>query len=202
MSVVSEPLKTLRKVTIAPRLIEDYRPLTESLEWRLSELYWNTAGTTGFVQSEIPYSTSSGALSANAARLLFANCREHPAEGALEVLEIGAGTGLFARLLLLEFTKLCEAEGKDYHRQLRYYVTDPLDSFSGAVEESRDFRGAAGGDRARRCTRSSGGGDGDGDEAPRGSARGPLQLQPGLAAIFGFCARVRQAAEELCIRRT
>lgn len=125
MQQFSDPLSTLRGVEVSPRLIEDERPLTESLEWKLSELYWNLNGTHGFVESRIPYTiTSSGTLSANAARLLFANCCEHPPEGGLTVLETGAGTGLFARLFIEEFARICSQAGKPFAGQLRYYVTD------------------------------------------------------------------------------
>ncbi len=125
MAITVDPLETLRQVQIAPRLIEEDRPVTECLEWRLSELYWNTVGTGGFVRNEVPYTiTSSGTLSANAARLLFAACLEQPPEADLEVLEIGSGTGLFARLFLDEFTALCERAGQRFDRQLTYYVTD------------------------------------------------------------------------------
>jgi hypothetical protein len=125
MTTTLDPLERLRQVQIAPRLIEEDRPVTECLEWRLSELYWNTVGTRGFVSNEVPYTvTSSGTLSANAARLLFAVSLEHPPEPRLEVLEIGSGTGLFARLFLDEFARLCEQAGQSWHRQITYYVTD------------------------------------------------------------------------------
>jgi tetratricopeptide (TPR) repeat protein len=121
----ADPLETLRGVDVSPRMLEDDRPLTESIEWRLSETYWNTHGTAGFVQSEVPYTvTSSGTLSANAARLLFHNCCEHEPSEPIELLEVGAGTGLFARLFLDEFARLCERENKPFHRRVVYYVTD------------------------------------------------------------------------------
>ena len=58
------------------------------------------------------------------ARLLYANCCEHPPEGPLELLEIGSGTGLFARLFLEEFVRLCETNGREFHRQVLYLATD------------------------------------------------------------------------------
>ena len=125
LDTLHDPLQTLRGVDVAPRLIEEDRPLAESLEWRLSELYWNSYGTKGFIESRIPYTiTSSGALSANVAQLLYANCCEHPPEDKLELLEIGSGTGLFARLFLEEFRKLCQAHGKPFFAQIVFYVTD------------------------------------------------------------------------------
>jgi hypothetical protein len=124
MAPAPDPIEALRNVNVAPRLIEEEKPLPESLEWKLSELYWNTTGTRGFVQSEIPYTiTSGGALSLNAARLFYANCCEHPAE-RLEAIEIGAGTGLFARLFLDEFARICEQRGASFDKRLTYYVTD------------------------------------------------------------------------------
>lgn len=124
MTLVPDPIEALRNVDVAPRLLEEERPLPESLEWKLSELYWNTNGTRGFVQSDIPYTiTSSGELSLNAARLFYANCCEYPPE-QLEVLEIGAGTGLFARLFLDEFARICKQRGVSFDKRLTYFVTD------------------------------------------------------------------------------
>ena len=142
MAITVDPLETLRQVQIAPRLIEEDLPVTECLEWRLSELYWNTDGTRGFVRSEVPYTiTSSGTLSANAARLLFAACLEHPPERRLDVLEIGSGTGLFARLFLDEFVRLCEHAGQSWHRLLTYYVTDRSPRSLEQWSEHRLFEG-------------------------------------------------------------
>jgi tetratricopeptide (TPR) repeat protein len=125
MSAAADALEILSRVQIAPNLIEDYHPLVESLEWRLSQLYWQTAGTAGFVRNEVPYTiTSSGTLSAQAARVLFANCQEHRPSGAISVLEVGAGTGLFARLFLDEFERICAQAGEDFFSRLTYYVTD------------------------------------------------------------------------------
>lgn len=125
MTRVLDPLAILGDVEVTPRRVEDFRPLTECLEWRLSELYWNTAGIGGFVRNEVPYTiTSSGALSTQAAALLFSNCLEYRPPGPLGVLEIGAGTGLFARLFLEEFRRLCSASGVDFFSRLTYYVTD------------------------------------------------------------------------------
>jgi len=118
-------LETLRRATIPSRLLEDFRPVAESLEWRLSEQFWMTAGTRGFIDESVPYSsTSGGALSQDAAALLLANCRENPPAGPLVVLELCAGTGLFARLFLESFQRLCADEGETFHEQLIYYVTD------------------------------------------------------------------------------
>jgi tetratricopeptide (TPR) repeat protein len=73
----------------------------------------------------VPYTiTNSGTLSAQAALLLHTNCLETRAKGKIHVLETGAGTGLFARLFLEEFERLCSNSGHSFYSQLTYYVTD------------------------------------------------------------------------------
>jgi SAM-dependent MidA family methyltransferase len=115
----------LRRVKIPSRILEDFCPVAESLEWRLSEQYWRTAGTRGFVEESVPYSaTSGGALSQDAAAVLLANCKENPPVGPMVVLELCAGTGLFARLFLDAFHRLCREAGERFDEQLVYYVTD------------------------------------------------------------------------------
>ena len=121
----TNPLETLRSVTVAPRVIEGFRPLAQSLEWGLSDLYWNTQGLSGFVSNEVPYLVNnSGSLSASAAEVLYANCVEAPGSGAIRVLELGSGSGLFARYLLDEFQRLCQSRGADFFDRLQYYVSD------------------------------------------------------------------------------
>ena len=121
----SDPLDVLRHVELAPRLVEDYRPISECLEWRLSENHWQSTGAASFIKSEVPYAiTSSGVLSAQAARVLYANCLESPPRGRILVLETGGGSGMFARLFLEEFERLCSNSGRDFYSRLVYYVTD------------------------------------------------------------------------------
>ncbi len=120
-----DPVEVLRHVQLTPRIVEDYRPVTECLEWRLSQNHWRTTGADSFLRSEVPYTiTSSGTLSAQAARLLHANCLESPPRGPIRLLETGAGTGLFARLFLEEFERLCARSGNDFYSLIEYYVTD------------------------------------------------------------------------------
>jgi tetratricopeptide (TPR) repeat protein len=120
-----DPRVTLSSAHIHPRVIEDFRPLCESLEWTLSEAFWQTAGLRGFLRNEVPYSVNnSGSLSAQAAELLFANCLESAPAGNIAILEIGAGTGLFARYLLDEFREICLQRGADFYERLTFYVSD------------------------------------------------------------------------------
>lgn len=107
------------------REVQGFRPLTETLEWELADLHWAQAGLRPFVEQQVPHLvTSSGRLSQQAAAVLHASCRARPGEGPITVLELGAGTGLFARYLLDAFRDLCAAGGDDFYDRLRYVVTD------------------------------------------------------------------------------
>jgi hypothetical protein len=103
-------------------IIQDYRPLADSLEWRLGQHYYHRRGNKGFVVDErpIPFLVNNdGGLSARAAELLFTALGESERKGTLEervfVLELGIGVGLFARLFLDSFRDRCARAGKDYY---------------------------------------------------------------------------------------
>jgi tetratricopeptide (TPR) repeat protein len=124
-STCNDVREALRGVQIHPRIIEEFRPICESLEWRLSDAYWQTTGVRGFLNNDVPYTVNnSGWLSVQCAELLFANCMEVAPGQHIAVLEVGAGTGLFARYLLDEFHELCAERGKDYYERLTFYVSD------------------------------------------------------------------------------
>jgi hypothetical protein len=79
--------------------LEPHRPLAEGLEWRLSHYYWETRGPEAFYGGEVPYlSINDGRLSEDAADLFLRTHRRR--RGPLRVLELGAGSGLFAKLFL------------------------------------------------------------------------------------------------------
>ena len=112
-------------------IIEDFRPLAESLEWDLGQRYLPERGSKSFLSdtSPIPYVINNdGALSQQAAELLFASLVEAEKTGPLEprifVLELGIGVGLFARFFLDAFKTLCAKQGKDYYRRLTYVAGD------------------------------------------------------------------------------
>ena len=121
-----DPNTVLDDVTVERLLVQDFRPVVESLEWELSADYWATQGLTPFLKNEVPYVVNnSGWASYNAAEVLFANCGEADALGErIPVLELGAGLGLFAREFLDAFRRLCGDHGRDYYDRLVYCVTD------------------------------------------------------------------------------
>lgn len=132
--------ETLANVQVPARVLEEFRPVAESLEWRLADVHWRRAGALPFAENEVPFLiNNSGRLSEAAARLLLANCEEasasasasasaraggRPDDGPIVVLEFGAGSGLFALLLLNSFRALCAETGRDFYQRLQYVVTD------------------------------------------------------------------------------
>ena len=111
-------------VAVTPTVIEDFQPLHRCLESRLADCYWSRAGVLPFAEGEVPFLVNnSGRLSENAALVLFANCTETNPEDVV-VIELGAGTGLFARYFLDSFRAICEREQQDYYERLTYVVTD------------------------------------------------------------------------------
>lgn len=119
------PIESLERVHLRPTVLQEFRPLTESLEWELSDLHWNQSGLFPFVENDVPFLiNNSGILSEHVAALLFSNCSEAPHGEPIRILELGAGTGLFARYFLDAFRTLCRQENRDFFDRLIYYVSD------------------------------------------------------------------------------
>jgi hypothetical protein len=112
-------------------VVQDFRPLAESLEWKLGQHDYQRRGNRGFVADAepIPFLVNNdGNLSASASDLLFtsliASERQGPIEDKIFVLEVGIGVGLFARLFLDRFRDRCDQDGKDYYDRLCYVAAD------------------------------------------------------------------------------
>lgn len=120
------PQEAIRGVAVNRLILQEFRPIVQSLEWQLSDLYWAKDGVAPFVRSEVPFIiNNNGRLSEDAAVLLFENCLEtQTTNGPIRVLELGAGTGLFARYFLNSFRDICRQENRDYYDRLTYFVSD------------------------------------------------------------------------------
>ena len=118
-------------------------PLYESLEWKLSSHYWREAGLLPFLENSVPYVVNnSGRLSENAAVLLFENLEEHPPKGGTVVaVELGAGSGLFAKLFLDAFRDICRDQNRDHYDRLTYVVSDRSPSTAEHWRQRNMFEG-------------------------------------------------------------
>src|ERR1700722_11251446 len=104
-------------------IIEDFRPLADSLEWDLGQRYLRERGSRAFLSdtSPVPFVIhNDGVLSLQAAETFFSSLVQAEKAGPLEekilVLELGIGIGLFARFFLDAFKELCARENKEYYR--------------------------------------------------------------------------------------
>lgn len=98
--------------------VEDFCPVWTSARLRLSRAGWQAADLQPFLNLAVPYTaTSSGRLSEDAVSVALA---AHPASQGLRVLELGAGSGVFARLFLGALRR----RAPDVYRHARYLVTD------------------------------------------------------------------------------
>lgn len=89
--------------------LEEFGPLPRSLEWRLARRFWDLRGPKAFFGGEVPYAViNDGRLSADAARLLV-ELRVGAKPGPVRILEVGGGSGLFAKLFLEELRVLSPA---------------------------------------------------------------------------------------------
>ena len=117
--------ETVERVVPRSTELQELRPVAESLEWELSQLYWADDGVLPFADNDVPFLiNNTGRLSESAAALLFAHCEEEDDGKRITVVELGAGTGLFARFFLDAFRTICEQERRDFYDRLRYVVTD------------------------------------------------------------------------------
>src|SRR6266849_2287006 len=115
----------LQRLIAIPLLVQDFRPLASSLEWELARHSWSREGLRQFASGRVPFIiNNNGRYSEAAARVLFANLSERPPADTFEIVELGAGCGLFARDLVSSFASLCEAEQRDWFGRLVYIATD------------------------------------------------------------------------------
>jgi tetratricopeptide (TPR) repeat protein len=122
-----QPNESLKTVSFCAQVVQEFRPLPHSLEWDLAKLYWGQSGVDAFGRNEVPFLINNdGRASEDAAATFFALCRETASalSKPLLVLELGAGTGLFARFFLDAFAAICRQEGAAHYDDLVYVVTD------------------------------------------------------------------------------
>jgi tetratricopeptide (TPR) repeat protein len=118
-------VQSIGRARLGRELVQSFRTLANCLECRLADLHWKQKGSFPFIEGEVPYLVNnSGTLSADAAAVLCANCAEAPSTDPIRVLELGAGTGLFARYFLDECKRRCQNESRNYYDRLTYWVTD------------------------------------------------------------------------------
>ncbi len=122
-------LERVGQIITKPRgeafVLEDFRPIWDSLDLRLARAYWQHQGIEAFFGGDVPYGiTSDGRLAAKAAETTLAGLRAAADKGELgetvHLLELGAGSGLFAKL----FLDRLKALAPDFYDRTRYVASD------------------------------------------------------------------------------
>jgi tetratricopeptide (TPR) repeat protein len=94
---MDDPSALVARGGIPDHPVEDFGPVWNSARLRIARASWQTADASTFVNFAVPYvSTSSGVLSGDMVEILLA---ARP-DGPLRVLELGSGSGVFARVFL------------------------------------------------------------------------------------------------------
>ncbi len=128
-------------------MIQDFTPLAEAIEWQASRLHWQLAGTKPFSVGHVPYVVNNaGWLARLTAEVLIANMAANPSE-RIELLELGAGTGLFA-LQLLEHM---EQAAPGVLARITFHITDGSAATVAQWESHRQFARFAAQVRTAQC---------------------------------------------------
>lgn len=143
------PTEILAKAQSVRRMIQDFRPISESIEVELSRLYFQERGARVFSRNNVPFEVNNdGNFSMRAATVLFESLRASEGAGTLDphiyALEMGVGSGLFARFLLDHFRELCTQNGKDYYDRLIYIATDKSVKMLDDIEQQGLFAAHSG----------------------------------------------------------
>jgi tetratricopeptide (TPR) repeat protein len=149
-------LKILDEALGAGLVLQDFRPLADSLDWELGQRYWHERGSHAFSSDKVPFvPNNDGNLSMQAAEVFFASLCEAERAGPLPeqlfVLELGIGLGLFARYFLDWFRHLCDRAGADYYDRLCYVAADCSEQMLLDVERNAIFANHPGRYRLRQA---------------------------------------------------
>lgn len=119
-------------------LLEEPKPIAESLEWRLSSRYWQRHGLAPFSDGSVPYVVNNSGWAPRAAAELVLTAGQ-ACSGPLVVVEIAAGSGIFARQALDHLQHACRERGIDVYDRLTWVCTDGAAGAVAAWEERGQF---------------------------------------------------------------
>ncbi|MEX0970512.1 MAG: SAM-dependent methyltransferase [Paracoccaceae bacterium] len=114
------PARIVAKGAFAGHPVESFQPVWNSAALRIARAAWLDSGLEVFLRLDVPYgATSSGRLSGDAVQLLLKSAARR-GERPCRFLELGAGSGLFAKLFLDALKELAP----DIYATCTYVLTD------------------------------------------------------------------------------
>ncbi|MCR8723459.1 SAM-dependent methyltransferase [Frigidibacter sp. ROC022] len=133
MSAARDPAEVLARGLQAGTPVDGFGPVWNSARLRLARATWQVSTIEPFLNYDVPYTgTSSGRLSEDAVAVALAAQKAAGRSGGLRVLEIGSGSGVFARLFLQRLGDLAP----DVLARTRYLVTDGSERMLDAQRQS------------------------------------------------------------------
>ncbi len=113
-----DPVSVVSRGALSGVPVEDFQPMWNSAAMRIARSAWTDCGLEVFLRMDVPYgATSSGRLSGDAVQLLL---ETGPKTRPCRFLEIGAGSGIFAKI----FLDLLKAQAPQIYKTCTYVVTD------------------------------------------------------------------------------
>ncbi|WP_299723896.1 SAM-dependent methyltransferase [uncultured Tateyamaria sp.] len=106
--------------------LEPFGPVWDTALLQLSRAKWQQTGLEAFLNFEVPHTaTSNGRLSEDAVDIVLSAIADRdPPEGGYRFLELGSGSGLFAKL----FLDRLQTFAPHVYETCRYFATDGADS--------------------------------------------------------------------------
>lgn len=110
-------------------VLQELRPISRSIPWLRAQRYWEQAGVEVFISGEVPYvATNDGEKSTKALALYLSGLRSAEQNKRREemsyVLDLGAGSGLFAKLFLDQLRDRSRLEGTGDYERTTYLICD------------------------------------------------------------------------------
>jgi hypothetical protein len=124
-----EPNGTEEEPVDERELLEQWKPLSQSVLWKLQRQFYEQAGPSAWSlgNSRMPrvpsYITSNAFLASSYVRTVIEFFRSLPAASRCFVLELGSGSGQFAFLFVRKWLRLCSEQGID-PTSLCFVLTD------------------------------------------------------------------------------
>ena len=136
--------EVLTRASARGPVLQDLAPISMSLPWLRSQRFWSQAGLEVFTSGEVPYVvTNDGEQSRKALEVYLASLRAAERQGTREeasyVLEIGTGTGLFAKLFLDQLKARSGADKTQDYERTTYVVADASPSLLDDTRKSGVF---------------------------------------------------------------
>ena len=133
----ADPARILAEPRPTGRILQSFCPVQDSVDWRLSRMFWETRGRDAFFGGDVPYVvTNDGHLAGNAVEVLLASLAAEDDGEDVILVEMGAGSGLFAKQFLDQLRNRCRETGRDIYDRTLYVVTDGAPAMVEGISES------------------------------------------------------------------